>query len=211
MSWRATRICLLVAGVAWAWPMAGGAAAAAPAPVQTKVSPIDTLRMSPLEHVFWGRHGLMRVTGLFPLDQERPVNDLRQLAKVRRKMLSTHQMLGLATVASMAVTVAGGQRAINGNGAGLHKASLPITIGLYSTTAALALASPPKLVRRSGGADTITFHKWFAAAHLTGMILTPMIAPRDGSSASDRRRHQISGYSTFGAFTCGMLVVTVFN
>lgn len=174
------------------------------------VSPVDTLHMSILEKAFWSRHGLMRVTGLFRLDQDNPRNDFRQLAKVRRKMLSCHQMLGLATVASMAVTVYGGQRAINGNGSGLHTASLPVAIGLYSTTAALALASPPKLVPERRGVDTIDFHKGFAALHLAGMLITPMIAP-DGADGKGARRHQVTGYSTFGAFTAGMLVVTVFN
>lgn len=174
------------------------------------ISPVDTMQMSHLERLFWGRGGLMRRVGLFSLDESSPRNDFRQMAKVRRRMLSLHQTLGLATIASMAVTVYGGQRAIDGHGSGLHKASLPFTIGLYSTTAALALASPPKLIPSRGGMDTISFHKLFAAVHLTGMVLTPMLAP-GGGGQSARRRHQISGYTTFGAFTGGMMVVTFFH
>lgn len=174
-------------------------------------SPVDTLHMSILERLFWSRNGLMRVTGLFKLDPETPVNDLRQIARVRRKMLSWHQGLGLATVGAMAATVISGQRAAEGRGSGFHKASIPFTAGLYTTTAVLALASPPKLVDMGGGVDSMTFHKIFAGLHLAGMIITPMLAPDDdeGGSASRRRIHETFGYATFGAFTAGMLVVTL--
>lgn len=175
-------------------------------------SPLDTLHMSPLEHVFWGRHGFFRGVGLFKTDQEHPVNDLRHIAKIRRTMLSWHQRLGLITVASMATTVIGGQLAISGHGSGLHKASLPFTIGLYATTATLALASPPKLIRGSGGLDTITFHKAFAVLHLAGMILTPMLAPEAGEGTWSRRHiHQDFGYATFAAFSAGVITVTLFQ
>lgn len=191
-----------------------GLLASLPAPPDTLepgVSPLDTLRKSPIEKVFWGRHGLYRVTGLFKTDPDEPVNDIRRMLKVRRKMLSLHQILGLTTVASMTVTVVGGQRAIDGHGSTLHKASLPVTIGLYSTTAALALTAPPKLLR-GGGIDTITFHKAFAVLHLAGMILTPMVAPElDEGGEGNKSLHQALGYATYGAFTAGMLTVMLFR
>lgn len=176
-------------------------------------SPIDTLDMSLLEKAFWSRHGLFRATHLFNTHPDDPVSDLRRIARIRRKMLSWHQVLGLATVASMTATVIGGQRAIEGKGSRLHTASLPVTIGLYSTTAALALASPPTLVPDRGGIDTITFHKAFAVLHLAGMILTPMIAPEfeHGETEGDAQLHQIFGYATYGAFTAGMLTVMLFR
>lgn len=175
-------------------------------------SPVDTLRMSPLERLFWKRHGLMRLTGLFSLDKDNPTNDLRQIAKTRRRMLSWHQKLGLLTMGSMALTVISGQRALGGHNPSFHKTSVRITIGLYSGTALFSLASPPKLVPKRGGADTITFHKWFAALHVVGMILTPLINPSPSSDyQSKARRHQIAGYITFGAFTAGMLTVMLFR
>jgi hypothetical protein len=181
--------------------------------------------MSILERSFWGRHGLMRLTHLASLDPEKPVNDFRQMAKIRRKMLTWHQALGLATIASMTVTVIGGLQdlkrppRIPGQGqrySSLHRASLPFTIGLYSATATLALASPPKLIPSDKKWDTITFHKIFAVVHLAGMIVTPMLAPhgRGGTTSnynSQKRVHEIAGLITYGAFTSGMLVVTLFR
>lgn len=175
-------------------------------------SPVDTLRMSPLERLFWKRHGLMRLTGLFSLDKDNPTNDLRQIAKTRRRMLSWHQKLGLLTIGSMAVTLISGQRALSGHNPGFHKTSVRITIGMYSGTALFSLASPPKLVPKRGGIDTITFHKWFAILHAAGMIITPLINPSPGFDyQSKARRHQIAGYITFSAFTAGMLTVMLFR
>ncbi len=75
----------------------------------------------------------------------------------------------------------------------------------------MALASPPKLIPSRGGMDTITFHKYFAMVHLAGMAITPLIAPRGSNYESNKRWHQVSGYTTFGAFTAGILVVSVFK
>lgn len=176
-------------------------------------SPLDTLHMSLLEKGFWGRRGLFRSLGIFKTDHEKPVNDLRRIVKIRRKMLSLHQTLGLVTVASMATTVIAGQAAFNGGNGNVHTTAVSFTIGLYTATAALAFASPPKLIRGGGGLDTITFHKIFAALHIAGMILTPMFAPDDegGGSRSRLRTHQALGYATFAAFSAGMIVVTFFK
>ena len=120
------------------------------------ISPVDTMQMSFWERMNWGRHGLFRTLGIFRLDKKQPLNDFRQMARVRRKMLSLHQTLGLLTWLSMAVTVYGGQRAIDGHSSSLHTSSLPFTIGLYTATASMALFSPPKLVpARGGGLDTL--------------------------------------------------------
>ncbi|GEM_PF-5821700 len=176
-------------------------------------SPLDTLHMSLLEKGFWGRHGLFRSLGIFKTDRDKPVNDLRRIVKIRRKMLSLHQALGLVTVASMATTVVAGQLAFNGGEGDFHTSAVSLTVGLYTATAALAFASPPKLIRGGGGLDTITFHKIFAALHIAGMILTPMFAPDDegGGSRSRLRTHQALGYATFAAFSAGMIVVTFFK
>jgi hypothetical protein len=112
----------------------------------------------------------------------------------------------------MTVTVIGGERAFDGHGNGLHEGSLPITIGLYATTATLALASPPKLVPERGGIDSITFHKALAALHLAGMIITPMLAEEaDEGSSSGLDLHRTLGYATYAAFTAGMITVTFFH
>jgi hypothetical protein len=173
-------------------------------------SPVDTLDMSVWERAWWGSGGIMRRTGLFPLHPDNPTDDLRQIAVTRRRMLSLHQVLGLATVASMTATVVGGQLALDGHGSGLHRASLPLTIGLYATTATLALASPPGLAPDRGGFDSITLHRYLAVAHVAGMIVTPLLAPEleEGESEGDPSAHQWLGYGTLGTFAAAMIVST---
>lgn len=170
---------------------------------------LDSLRMSPWERLWWGRRGAFRLTGLFPTHPDDPTADLRQIASVRRRLLSTHQIAGLVTVGSMAATVVGGQVAFSTGNSDFHKTIVPITIGLYSGTAALALLSPPRLY--TGGSrrvDTIQVHKWLAIGHVAGMILTPLLAPTDGEG---RRLHQTMGYATFATFSAAMLTVTLFR
>lgn len=169
------------------------------------VSPLDTLSMSVWERAWWGRHGMMRQVGLFPTHPDEPLDDLRQIATVRRRMLTWHQTLGLATVASMGATVIGGQIAASTGNHEFHEATLPVTIGLYSTTAALALLSPPKPITldRGGGIDSITIHRWLAVGHVAGMIATPLLAEDAGQA------HYIMGYTTMATFSAAMLAVTL--
>ncbi len=178
----------------------------APALADTVRSPLDTLGMSTWERVWWGRGGVMRKVGLFPTHPDQPLDDLRQVAKVRRTMLKWHQTLGLVTVASMGTTVVAGQLAASGHGSGFHQATLPVTIGLYATTASLALLSPPKLVTFGGGGiDSITIHKWLAVAHIAGMLVTPLLGEDAG------RTHYAMGYATFATFSAAMLTVTLLS
>ncbi len=182
------------------------------APVEADAAlTLDSLHMSPWERLLWGRRGAMRRTGLFPTHPERPGADVRALARLRRRMLFAHQAIGLASVASMAVTVAGGQRAISGGSADVHRGSIPVTIGLYSAGAALAFLSPPRLAatsRRTRRLDSITLHRYLAVAHLSGMIATPLLAPSNGRW-SRRHVHQALGYATLATYSAATLVVTL--
>jgi hypothetical protein len=167
--------------------------------------------MSLWERAWWGSGGIMRRTGLFPIHPGDPAADFRQIATTRRRMLSLHQVLGFATVASLTATVVGGQIALDSGSSTLHKASLPVTIGLYATTATLALTSPPKLVPERGGFDSITLHRYLAVAHVAGMVLTPMLAPElehGEAGEGNASAHQWIGYGTLGTLTAAMLLST---
>lgn len=170
---------------------------------------LDSLRMSAWERVWWGRRGVFRRTGLFPTHPGDPTADVRQIATVRRRMLGAHQLVGLATVGAMALTVVGGQIAYSTGDSGFHRATLPVTIGLYSTGAALAFLSPPRLV--TGGSrrvDTVTVHRWLAVGHVAGMMLTPLLAPDDGDG---RALHRALGLATFATFSAAFVTVTFFR
>ena len=54
-------------------------------------------RMIITQRLFWGEKGLLRKTGISPLNLENREKEL----KIRRKMLKAHQIIGYTTLAAM--------------------------------------------------------------------------------------------------------------
>jgi hypothetical protein len=185
----------------------GRAAADSSRPAASLEDPLLPAILSPGEKVMWGEHGLMRITGIFPLTEASRENELI----LRRYMLTAHQIGGFITLASMLATVYVGQTIINGNESQSRldlKSTLAwTTVGTYFTTASLSLLSPPPLVRRPGWSSVST-HKALAWVHFTGMIITPLLGTMIEDKQNLRLFHQISGYTTTVAFAGAMLVIT---
>lgn len=177
--------------------------------------------MGPMEKVFWGKDGFIRGFG-FPLDKAGRDRE----AKIRRRMLTWHQIGGFTTLAAMTATVITGQLLLNSQptsdhtghpGApepehdhGIHgvKSALAwTTVGLYSATAILGILTPPPLERRPQW-NSISWHKALAIGHFTGMFVAPLIILTVDDSDDARLYHQISGYTTLALLTGAMIVVT---
>ncbi len=168
--------------------------------------------ISPIEKLLWGEHGWVRSLASDPLNKE----DREKEMRVRRAMLTTHQIMGFCTLGSLITTLVYGQMVLDGRGdmRRSHFMWADISIASYSLTALLALASPPPLVRRPGW-NTIKWHKALACVHFTGMVLTPILGSiikgqiRQGENPVGLERfHQISGYVTTSALAAAMMVVT---
>ena len=178
--------------------------------------------LSPLESVLWGEGGLMRTTGIAPLTPQSRMTEL----KVRRAMLTAHQIGGYVTLGLLIPTIIQGQRDLqNWNDAtsGLrpfdrtinrsHKSLGEWTFISYMTTASLALFSPPPLIRRDDW-DTVKWHKTLAWIHFTGMIALPILgsmafhAKSVQEAKTLRTIHQVTGYTTAAAFSLSMIVLT---
>ncbi|MEO6095307.1 MAG: hypothetical protein ABIW76_06415 [Fibrobacteria bacterium] len=209
-------------GTAWGQ---SPAAADTSARLDTAVSRLDTSAitadpllpevMSPGERIMWGEHGLMRITGIYPLSEESREKEFG----LRRTMLTVHQMAGFATLAAMIATATYGQLTLNGYTSlgETHQTLADITIGSYFFTAAMSLLSPPPAIRRKEW-NTISIHKGLAIVHFTGMVVTPLLAdgiayrnPGASQETIDRDKaqvHQISGYITTATFAAAMMVVT---
>jgi hypothetical protein len=173
--------------------------------------------LSPGEHLMWGEHGLMRITGAFPLTEESREKEM----SLRRAMLTVHQIGGFTTLAVMIATATYGQLTLNGYHSlgSTHMALADVTIGAYFFTAAMSLLSPPPMVRRKEW-NSVSIHKGLAIIHFTGMILTPLLA--DGVAMKERGSgssglkidhdkaliHQVSGYITTAALAGAMIAVT---
>ena len=192
--------------------------------VQMDTLPVSVVRRPRLqpenlgffERNLWSENGLFRTTGIAaPLTPESRKSELA----LRRTMLVAHETSGFVTLGLMLTTVVYGQKVINqinDNHPSLslrrtHVGFADATIATYSLTALLSLLSPPPIIRRDE-ISTLSYHRALAWVHVTGMILTPIIASlakrRGASNDSILRIHQVSAYITTTAFAASMAVMT---
>ena len=77
----------------------------------------------------------------------------------------------------------------------------------YFTTAGLSLFAPPKAVDERRGFSSIKAHRWLAMLHMSGMILTNVLA--DGLHGDPRLRslHRAAAYTAFGAYAASIIVI----
>ncbi|MGD1043815.1 MAG: hypothetical protein ABR936_00655 [Bacteroidota bacterium] len=192
--------------------------------VQSDSLPVSVVRRPRLqpenlgffERNLWSENGLFRTMGIAaPLTPESRKSEL----KLRRTMLVAHETSGFLTLGLMATTVVYGQKVINQINDKHPSLSLrrthigfaDATIATYSLTALLSLLSPPPVIRRDE-MSTLSYHRALAWVHVTGIIITPIIAAlakrRGASYESILRIHQVSGYITTTAFAASMIVIT---
>ena len=157
-------------------------------------------RMLFTQKLLWGEKGLMRKTGLSPLNRKQRVKEL----KWRKSMLTVHQALGYVTLAGMITQGVIGGKLYNGNYnlKDTHEALGNFVTATYFTGAALSLFSPPPLISaRKEGLSGARAHKWLATVHLSAMIATLHYKERDKSL------HRASAYAAVGAFATATLVL----
>ncbi len=174
-----------------------------------------------VERGLWGEDGILRSTGIAaPLTPQSRRSEL----KLRRTMLVMHQIGGFLTLGSMLAALYYGQKSLLDPNSGQrsdpyrskHQFFVATTIALYSGTGALAVLSPPPLIRRDNETSTTTIHKALAWVHFTGMVITPILGGtvlKRGPigryvDLNQARFHQISGYVTAAALAAAMISVT---
>jgi hypothetical protein len=167
-------------------------------------------RMVFTQRAFWGQKGLLRLTGLAPLNAENRQKEL----KIRRTMLVSHQVMGFVTLAGFVAQGILGANLYNAKGndyTRLHSAHE--TVGTiinvtYATTALLSLTAPPPLIgKRERGLNSIKIHKYLAILHIAGMITTNILARKIGQNPDLKPYHRAAAYTTFAAFTAAMVVM----
>ena len=170
----------------------------------------DSVKLLPDHFLFtqrllWGQKGLMRNFNYFKLSPEERERELR----IRRTMLTTHQILGFATLGGMIAQGIVGSKLYNGDIGlkGTHEAlAAGVNFG-YFTTASLALFAPPKMLDERKGYSSIKVHKILAIVHLSGMIATNILAGQLESHPNLRPYHRAAAFTAFGAFAASMIII----
>lgn len=172
--------------------------------------PLLPERMVFTQRAFWGDKGLLRLTGLAPLNTESRQKEL----KVRRTMLVSHQVLGFVTLAGFVAQGILGANLYNAKGndytrlRNAHQAVGTAVNISYATTALLSLTAPPPLIgKRERGLNSIKLHKYLAIVHLTGMVATNILAKQIERNYELKPYHRAAAYTTFGAFAAAVIVI----
>lgn len=158
-------------------------------------------RMIFTQSVLWGKNGLLRKTGLAPLNIENRQKEL----KIRKSMLTAHQAIGYLTLASMIAQGIIGGRLYNGDESlrSTHNTMGKVVNIGYFTGAGLSLFSPPPLInkKKSKGFDSIKVHKILATIHFSAMVATNHYKHRD------KKIHKASAYTAFASYATAVIVL----
>jgi len=162
-----------------------------------------------MENWLWSESGFVRKLGI---TSSLSTGVRKSELKLRRSMLSVHQIGGFLTLDMMIYSTYLRQKVVDGNGDLKNKLNTysGISIGLYSATGLLAILSPPPIIRRNE-TSTITIHKTLAWIHFAGTIISPIVAAiiDNGSNHEFVKRYRlISSYIATAALATAFIVIT---
>lgn len=156
-------------------------------------------RMIFTQRIFWGEKGILRKTGIAPLNLE---NRKKELV-IRRKMLKAHQIIGYTTLAAMVAQGIIGGQLYNGDYSlyKTHKNMAKVVNAGYFTGAALSLFSPPPLVnKKTKGFSSIKAHRFLSNIHFSAMVVTNVVAD------SNKKAHKAAAYTAFASYATAVIV-----
>ena len=153
------------------------------------------------QSLLWGKKGLLRKTGISPLNLENRQKEL----KIRKTMLTTHQAIGYLTLASMIAQGIIGGKLYNGDESlrSTHNTMGKVVNIGYFTGAGLSLFSPPPLInkKKSKGFDSVKAHKILATVHFSAMVATNHYKYRD------KKVHKAAAYTAFASYATAVIVL----
>lgn len=176
----------------------------------TEAQPLLPHKMLFTQRAFWGKKGLLRTLNIAPLTPEGRIHEL----KIRRTMLVSHQIGGFVTLAGFVAQGILGAKLYNAQGQEYvdtkrwHERSATFINISYATTLALSLTTPPPIVGAKKGFTTIKLHKYLAIVHLTGMVVTNVLAGMIDEHYSLKPWHRAAAYTTFGAYAASVIALT---
>ena len=129
-------------------------------------------------------------------------------------MLVSHQIGGFVTLAGFVAQGILGAKLYNAQGQEYvdtkrwHERSATFINIAYGTTLVLSLTTPPPIVGAKKGLTTIKLHKYLAVVHLTGMVVTNILAGMIDEHYNLKPYHRAAAYTTFGAYAASILALT---
>jgi hypothetical protein len=166
---------------------------------EIQAPPLIPARMVFTQRLLWGEKGVFRATNLSPLNMEQRQKEL----KVRRVMLTTHQVLGYLTLSAMVAQGIIGGKLYNGDSSlyNTHKTMADVVNIGYFTTAGMSLFAPPPLINKKvRGFSSIKAHKILATVHFSAMLATNIYKDKN------REIHKGAAYTAFGSYALAVLV-----
>ena len=157
-------------------------------------------RMVFTQSLLWGKNGLFRKTGISPLNIENREKEL----KIRKTMLTAHQVLGYVTLVSMVAQGIIGGKLYHGQDDlyNTHKTMGNIVNVGYFTGAGLSLFAPPPLINKKvKGFNSIKAHKILATIHFSSMVATNYYKDKN------KDNHKAAAYTAFASYATAVLVI----
>ena len=150
------------------------------------------------QRILWGKKGILRKTGLAPLNLKSREKEL----KLRQSIVKTQQVMEYITLGSMITQVIIGDRYYGGYDS-FHKAYKTvgtITNVSYFTTSALTLFSPPPVISKKTKGFSSGANKFFSNIHFAAMILTNVV------DDNNKKAHKAAVYTAFATYLTAEIV-----
>ena len=150
------------------------------------------------QKIFWGERGILRKTGIAPLNLKNREKEL----KLRKSFIQAHEILEYVTLSAMISNIIVGDKYYSGddNLYKTFKTTGDIVNAGYLTGLTLSLFSPPPPVNKKTKGFGSKTHKFLSNIHLGGMIITNIV------SDQNKKAHKAATYSSFASYATAVLV-----
>lgn len=157
------------------------------------------------QRIFWGKNGLCRKLGWFPLTVEGREREM-EIRAVNTKIHKATGYLALASILGAGIT---GQMAYKGNeqAAEIHGVFTTVAGISYGTSLAFKLFCPPPMKDRESGLTKLNLHRALSIVHLTSMVTTFILAGELEDNPSMVPYHRAAAITAFSSLLAATVII----
>lgn len=170
---------------------------------------VENVQLFPENYLFtqrllWGEKGLLRKFDKFELSLSQREKEM----DIRSTMITIHQYMGYATLASMLISGVVGQQLHSGktNLQGFHSGYSIVTNVLYFSTATFSLFAPPPMKDRDS-LTKLNVHRYLAILHFSSMVATNILGGMIEKNPSLAPYHRATAITAFGSLLAASVVI----